>query len=65
MNPPRFDALGRQSTTAQRISVTVSPDLYSRLAGIAIKQGRSVSNLCAYLLERSCENHPMANTLQP
>jgi hypothetical protein len=36
----------------RRLSVTVSDALFLRLQQMADLQGRSTSNLCAYLLER-------------
>jgi hypothetical protein len=36
----------------RRISINVSHDLFRRLQEMADQQGRSTSNLCAYLLER-------------
>lgn len=35
----------------RRLSVTVSHSLSERLTAAATEQGRSVSNLCSYLLE--------------
>ena len=39
-----------------RVSVTISGDLYSRLVIKSFMEGRSVSNLCAYLIERGMIN---------
>lgn len=39
----------------QRLTITVSFQLYARLERRAVDEGRSLSNLCAYLLERSFE----------
>ena len=45
---PRLEILRRKP---QRISVTVSQATYERLLTMSDEQGRSLSNLCAYLLE--------------
>jgi hypothetical protein len=45
----RLDVLKR---APRRLSVTVSDALFLQLQQMADLQGRSTSNLCAYLLER-------------
>lgn len=40
----------------RRLSVTVNAELYGRLQELADLQGRSTSNLCAFLLERATES---------
>ena len=40
--------------TPQRISVTISWELYHRLLDRSDQQGRSLSNLAAHLLEVAC-----------
>lgn len=37
----------------RRVSITVNNQLHDRLMAAALDQGRSVSNLCAHLLEVS------------
>ena len=37
----------------QRLTITVSFQLFARLERRATEEGRSLSNLCAYLLERA------------
>jgi len=49
-------AMARRSP--RRISITVSHALAERLELSALQQGRSLSNLCAYLLEIAA---PMAS----
>ena len=53
----------------RRISINVSHDLFRRLQEMADQQGRSTSNLCAYLLERMVEptgaEKPAAATFRP
>jgi len=41
---------------SQRITVTVPYGVMSRLERRALEEGRSLSNLSAYLLERAVEN---------
>ena len=36
-----------------RLSITVNHQLHQRLVCRSVEQGRSISNLCAYLLERA------------
>lgn len=38
---------------SQRITITIPHNVYSQLMDLSDEQGRSTSNLCAYLLERS------------
>jgi hypothetical protein len=45
------DRLAIAKRSPRRVSVTVSHSLHQRLLATALNQGRSVSNLCAYLLE--------------
>ena len=45
------DRLAIAKRSPRRVSITVSHSLYQRLVATATGQGRSVSNLCAYLLE--------------
>jgi hypothetical protein len=45
------DRLAIAKRSPRRVSVTVSHSLHQRLMATALSQGRSVSNLCAYLLE--------------
>ena len=40
--------------TPQRLSVTLSWSLYRRLQERSDQEGRSMSNLAAFLLERAC-----------
>ena len=40
----------------RRISVSVSHALFCQLQALADQEGRSTSNLCAYLLERAMQN---------
>jgi len=44
----------RLSKAPRRLSVTVPGALFSRLETASTQQGRSISNLCAYLLEVIC-----------
>lgn len=41
--------------TPRRLSITVSDGLFRQLQELADEQGRSTSNLCAFLLERGAE----------
>ena len=40
----------------RRLSVNVSYGLFCRLQALADQQGRSTSNLCAFLLERAVDD---------
>jgi hypothetical protein len=41
-----------------RVSITISAGLFETLVSRATEEGRSLSNLCAFLLERSAQNDP-------
>lgn len=41
-----------------RVSITISAGLFEALVTRATAEGRSLSNLCAFLLERSAQNDP-------
>ena len=46
---------------SQRITITIPHNVYNQLMDLSDAQGRSTSNLCAYLLERamgSTQSHP-------
>jgi hypothetical protein len=45
------DRIARAKRAPCRITITVSNALYGRLVSSSFEQGRSISNLCAYLLE--------------
>jgi len=44
----------------RRINITVSDQLFNQLQTMADQQGRSLSSLCAYLLEVSVEQRQAA-----
>jgi hypothetical protein len=57
-------ALLKRST--QRITVTVSNAVYVSLNALSLEQGRSTSNLAAYLVERALDHkkqQPVQNRL--
>ena len=58
MNPPLFNKNGVMVRRPQRVSVTLTFGTYSTLSTMSVEQGRSLSNLCAYLLERAVERQP-------
>jgi hypothetical protein len=39
------------------VSITISAGLFETLVARATEEGRSLSNLCAFLLERSAADH--------
>ena len=41
----------RNTSTSKRVTVSLNPTLFIRLQVRSDKEGRSLSNLCAYLLE--------------
>lgn len=47
--------LANLKRTPQRISATVPFTVYERLAVASNRQGRSISNLCAFLIERGLD----------
>jgi len=49
-------AINNQSTTSKRITIALNPLLFTRLQTRCDHEGRSLSNLCAYLLERAIGN---------
>lgn len=51
MDPIATDRSALAKRSPRRISITVSHALGERLELCAMQQGRSLSNLCAYLLE--------------
>lgn len=51
MGPPDLGPIGRHP---QRISITLSWALHERLVKRSVQEGRSLSNLAAFLLEASC-----------
>jgi hypothetical protein len=53
--PQRPSAFQRLTKAPKRISVTVPGSLFARLEICSVQQGRSISNLCAFLLESACD----------
>jgi len=51
-NPP-----GRGRGRANRISVSLHDAMFERLQELSQQEGRSLSNLCAYLLEMALQQH--------
>lgn len=47
---------GRYSTS-KRITIVLHPLLHTRLQGRCDSEGRSLSNLCAYLLEQAMTHY--------
>jgi metal-responsive CopG/Arc/MetJ family transcriptional regulator len=45
----------KTAANMKRLSASISDRLYDRLEDLAKEEGRSVSNLVAYLLERSVD----------
>lgn len=52
--PSGFEIASRK---AQRITITISYKLHQDLFEIALRQGRLMSNLCAWLLESSLSRY--------
>lgn len=46
-------AINSRSSNSKRITIVLHPHLFFRLQERSDNEGRSVSNLCAYLLERA------------
>lgn len=57
---PPMDRLSMLRRKPQRISITISQSTYDRLISRSDQEGRSISNLAAYLLENGLEqpNNP-------
>lgn len=51
----RLAALKRRPA---RITITISAALFDQLVSLSDQQGRSLSNLAAFLLERAAADHP-------
>jgi metal-responsive CopG/Arc/MetJ family transcriptional regulator len=51
-NPP-----ARGQGRANRISVSLHDAMFERLQELSLQEGRSLSNLCAYLLELALQHH--------
>lgn len=45
-----------QQRKPQRLTITIPYHSFNRIESLADEQGRSLSNLCAYLLERALED---------
>jgi len=43
--------------TSKRITIVLHPSLHTQLQGRCDHEGRSLSNLCAYLLERAMTDY--------
>lgn len=50
--------MGQRQSVPRRISVTVPGHVYEALRDRADREGRTTSNLCAYLLEKALEGDP-------
>jgi len=48
---------GRGRGRANRVSVSLHDAMFERLQELSEREGRSLSNLCAYLLELALEQH--------
>ena len=61
---PRRDHLQRDllRRVPRRLSISVSNELFTRLQHVADQQGRSTSNLCAYLLEKVLREKDLMET---
>lgn len=42
---------------AKRISISLHDAMFERLQELSLREGRSLSNLCAYLLEVALQRH--------
>lgn len=49
--------LARGRGRANRISVSLHDAMFERLQELSLKEGRSLSNLCAYLLEVALQQY--------
>jgi predicted HicB family RNase H-like nuclease len=49
------DRLARAKRSPKRVCVTLSHTLHERVLAASLEQGRSLSNLCAHLIETAME----------
>lgn len=56
--------INNRYSTSKRITIVLHPLLYTRLQGRCDTEGRSLSNLCAYILERAMTDYtqPVSNS---
>jgi hypothetical protein len=50
---PIMITINPRATTSKRITIVLHPSLFTQLQTRSDNEGRSLSNLCAYLLERA------------
>lgn len=50
-------AISARYSTSKRITIVLHPLLHTQLQGRCDHEGRSLSNLCAYLLERAMTDY--------
>lgn len=46
-----------RQTRSNRVSISLTPELYARLQALAVRDGRSLSNLCVHLLVSAISKH--------
>lgn len=57
--PPTKPLVGRRPRISTRITITLPETIARRISEASFSQGRSISNLAAYLLERAVETFPL------
>lgn len=55
--PKRFSEPSRRFKSPRRITITIAHAVYEQLTERSSAQGRSISNLAAYLIEESLARH--------
>jgi hypothetical protein len=56
---PSIKPLARRRPISTRITVTIPEAVARRISEVSFAQGRSISNLAAYLLERAIDTFPL------
>ena len=61
MNAQSFNAYAKRAP--RRLAATIPDNVFQKLNALALEQGRSVSNLAAFLLEASLAAHQLPPSL--
>ena len=52
---PDFDDIPKYARSSKRVTITIPFHVFNAVVNRSLEEGRSVSNLMAYLLERAIE----------
>lgn len=56
-----LESSSSRQTRSNRVSISLTPDLYARLQTLAVRDGRSLSNLCVHLIASAISQHETAD----